>query len=72
MSNEGCVIGGCTSQVYAPAGTGSVCKEHFIDFVKWRRKKGGMKMFRTYNGSTMEERDIVVREWGGNLAAHVE
>jgi hypothetical protein len=70
MSGEGCLIGGCTSQVYAPAGTGFVCKEHFIDFVKWRRKKGGMNMFRKYNALTMEERDPIVQDWGKHLATN--
>jgi len=70
MSGEGCLIGGCTSKVYAPAGTGSVCKEHFIDFVKWRRKKGGMNMFRKYNALTMEERDPIVHEWGKLLSTN--
>ena len=70
MDREGCVIGGCTSQVYAPAGTGSVCKEHFMDFVKWRRKKGGMNMFRKYNALTMKERDPIVQEWGKHLATN--
>jgi hypothetical protein len=64
MSQEGCLIGGCTNTIYAPAGTGSLCKDHFIDFVKWRRKKGGMAMFRKYSGMNMQERDTIVQDWG--------
>lgn len=67
MSEPSCLIGGCTNRVYAPAGTGSVCKEHFTEFVKWRRRKGGMGMFRKYNGMTMGERDTIVEEWGKSV-----
>lgn len=69
MSEKICMIEGCSSRTYAPAGTGSLCKEHFIDFVTWRRKKGGTAMFRKYNGMTMEERNTIVQEWGKTLAA---
>jgi hypothetical protein len=48
--------------VYAPAGTGSLCKPHFLEYVKWRRRKGP-QMFRTYGAMTMEQRDTVVAEW---------
>lgn len=69
MSDSVCSIGGCTAQSYAPAGTGALCKDHFIDFVNWRRKKGGMAMFRKYSGMTMAERDTIVQEWGKTLAS---
>ena len=51
-----------------PAGTGFLCKDHFSDFVTWRRKKGGKGMFRKYNGMTMVERDTIVKEWESTLA----
>ena len=65
MSNQTCLIGGCTQPVYAPAGTGSLCKEHFLDFLTWRKKKGGMPLFKKYSAMTMEERDPLVSEWAG-------
>jgi hypothetical protein len=68
MSNQTCLIGGCTIRVYAPAGTGSLCKEHFLNFVTWRRKKGPA-MFRKYGAMPMEERDTVVAEWEKALKA---
>ena len=67
MSDQTCLIGGCTQPLYAPAGTRAVCKEHFLDFVKWRRKKGGMAMFRKYSAMTMEERDPTVDEWAQTI-----
>lgn len=63
MNEQTCRIGGCTQRVYAPAGTGALCKDHFLDFVTWRRKKRGMAIFRKYNAMTMEERDTTVQEW---------
>ena len=69
MSDQDCMIDGCANSAYAPAGTGQLCKEHFTDFVKWRRRKGGMGMFRKYNGMAMEERNTIVEEWGKTLAA---
>ena len=68
MSEQMCIIDGCTHSGYAPAGTGQLCKEHFSEFVKWRRKKGGLAMFRKYNGMTMEERDTVFQQWEKSLA----
>lgn len=68
MIDPRCMIEGCANQGYAPAGTGTVCKDHFTDFVKWRRKKGGKNMFRHYNGMTMPERDSIVEEWQKTLA----
>jgi hypothetical protein len=66
MSDQGCLIKDCTSRPYAPAGTGSVCKEHFLDFVRWRRRKGP-GMFRTYGAMTMVQRDTVVADWRKNV-----
>lgn len=62
MSEQGCMVEGCTARVYAPAGTGSLCKDHFVKFVTWRRKKGP-GMFHKYAAMTMEERDPLVAEW---------
>jgi hypothetical protein len=62
MSEERCLIEGCTAQVYAPVGTGSSCKEHFLNFVNWRRKRGA-GMFHKYAGMTMEERNEIAAEW---------
>lgn len=67
MSDTDCMIQGCAHRAYAPAGTGQLCKDHFSDFVKWRRKKGGMSMFRKYNGMTPTERNATVEEWGKTL-----
>lgn len=39
-----------------------MCKEHFLDFVRWRRRKGP-GMFRTYGAMTMVQRDTVVADW---------
>ena len=64
MSTESCLIGGCTEAVYAPAGTQAICKEHFLLFLKWRKKKGGLGMFKKYSAMNMEERDTIVEEWG--------
>jgi len=69
MSTESCLIGGCTEPLYAPAGTRSLCKEHFLLFVSWRKKKGGMGMFKKYSALTMEERDITVDEWAKAVTA---
>ena len=68
MSEQTCVIDGCTHRAYAPVSTVQLCKEHFSEFVKWRRKKGGLAMFRKYNGMTMEERDTIFQQWEKTLA----
>ena len=62
MSEQSCLIDGCKARGYAPAGTGSLCKEHFLDFLKWRRRKGP-GMFHKYGAMKMEERDLVMAEW---------
>ncbi len=63
MSEQACLIQSCTNRVYAPAGTGSLCKEHFLTFLTWRRRRG-TGMFQKYAAMTMDERDAVVLEWG--------
>jgi hypothetical protein len=67
MNDQHCMIDGCTNRAYAPSGTGQLCKDHFSNFVRWRRKKGGMGMFRKYNGMTSEERNTIVQEWEKTL-----
>jgi hypothetical protein len=62
MSDERCLIEGCTVPAYAPGGTASLCKDHFINFVTWRRRRGPV-MFTKYAGMTMNERDTIVAEW---------
>ncbi|MGQ0810098.1 MAG: hypothetical protein ACT4OO_02590 [Nitrospiraceae bacterium] len=62
MTDHTCFASDCKVRVYAPAGTGSLCKEHFLNFVAWRRKKGS-QMFHKYAAMTMEERDTVAAEW---------
>jgi hypothetical protein len=62
MTSERCVIHDCNTRPYAPAGTGAICKPHFIDFLTWRRRRG-LQMFLKYAGMTMPERDTVVEEW---------
>ena len=69
MHTETCLIGGCTESLYAPAGTRSLCKEHFLQFVAWRKKKGGVAMFKKYSALTMEERDTTVDEWAKSVMA---
>jgi hypothetical protein len=64
MNAESCLVGGCTETLYAPAGTQSLCKEHFLQFLTWRKKKGGLGMFKKYSAMTMDERDSIVEEWG--------
>ena len=62
MTSEHCLIHDCNARTYAPAGTGAICKHHFIDFLTWRRRRG-LQMFLKYAGMTMPERDVVVEEW---------
>jgi hypothetical protein len=56
MHDLTCLIKGCQARVYAPAGTHSICREHFLNYLTWRRRKGP-QMFMKYPGMTMEERD---------------
>jgi hypothetical protein len=62
MSEEACLIEGCTAKVYAPGGTRSLCKEHFLNFVAWRRRRGPT-IVQKYAAMTMQERDTLVAEW---------
>ena len=62
MSDMSCMIQSCQGRVYAPAGTHNVCKEHFLSFLTWRRRKGP-QMFTHYAGLTMEQRDPIATEW---------
>lgn len=62
MNDLRCIIQGCRGKVYAPAGTQNVCKEHFLNYLTWRRRKGP-QMFVAYAGMTMEQRDAIVAEW---------
>jgi hypothetical protein len=61
-----CLIDGCSARVYAPGGTGALCKEHFLKFVTWRRRRG-LPMFQKYAAMTMDERDTIVAEWRKSL-----
>jgi len=67
MNADSCLIGGCTEPLYAPAGTQSLCKEHFLHFAAWRKKKGGLGMFKKYSAMSMEERDAIVEEWAQHI-----
>jgi len=62
MSDERCLIESCTLPAYVPSGTATLCKDHFIQFVTWRRRRG-QGMFNKYAGMTMDERDTIVSEW---------
>ncbi len=61
-----CLIKGCQARVYAPAGTHSICREHFLNYLTWRRRKGP-QMFMKYAGMTMEARDPLVAEWANTI-----
>lgn len=69
MIEQDCMIVGCSKRAYAPSGTGHLCKDHFTDFVKWRRRKGSAGMFRKYNAMTMEGRNVIVKDWEKNVSA---
>src|SRR4029077_2731630 len=66
MHDLTCLIKGCQAKVYAPAGTHSICREHFLNYLTWRRRKGP-QMFMKYAGMTMEERDPLVAEWANTI-----
>jgi len=67
MTTETCLIDECPDALYAPAGTRSLCKEHFLQFLMWRKKKGGLGMFRKYSSMPMDARDTIVEEWTGTV-----
>ncbi len=62
MHDPRCCVPNCQVRAYAPAGTQSVCKDHFLNFLTWRRRKGP-QMFHKYAGMTMAERDTIATEW---------
>jgi len=62
MTGTTCQIHGCSGRTYAPAGTGALCKEHFLSFLTWRRRKGP-QMFYKYGAMSMDQRDIVMADW---------
>ncbi|HSF70008.1 MAG TPA: hypothetical protein VLA47_06480 [Nitrospira sp.] len=62
MHDAVCCVPYCQARPYAPAGTRSVCKNHFFTFLTWRRRRGP-QMFHTYAAMTMKERDSIVAEW---------
>jgi len=66
MHDLTCMIKGCQAKVYAPAGTHSICRAHFLSYLTWRRRKGP-QMFMKYAGMTMEERDPYVAEWANTI-----
>jgi hypothetical protein len=67
MEEQRCLVEDCQGNVYSPAGTGYVCKEHFVNFLTWRRRKGAA-MFTKYAGMTMQERDTITSDWKKTLA----
>jgi hypothetical protein len=67
MNDLSCMIQGCQGRVYSPAGTQHVCKEHFLSFLTWRRRKGS-QMFTHYAGLTMEQRDAIAVEWSKTVS----
>jgi hypothetical protein len=67
MNDLTCMIQGCQAKVYSPAGTQHVCKEHFLSFLTWRRRKG-QQMFIHYAGLTMEHRDPIAGEWSKTVS----
>ena len=66
MNDLSCMIQSCTGKVYAPAGTRNVCKEHFLSYLTWRRRKGP-QMFIAYAGMSMEQRDPIAAEWARTI-----
>ena len=66
MHDLTCLIQSCQTKAYAPAGTHSVCRAHFLSYLTWRRRKGP-QMFMKYAVMTMEERDPLVAEWANTI-----
>ncbi len=62
MLDTQCCVPNCLEKPYAPAGTRSICKDHFLSFLTWRRRRGS-QMFHAYAGMAMEERNTIVAEW---------
>lgn len=66
MHDTRCFVANCQAGPYAPAGTQSVCKDHFLNFLTWRRRRGP-QMFVKYAAMTMEERDTIAAEWAKTI-----
>lgn len=66
MLDSRCCVSNCLAKPYAPAGTQSICKDHFLNFLTWRRRRGP-QMFVKYAAISMAERDIIVAEWQKTL-----
>lgn len=66
MHDTRCCVPNCQASPYAPAGTRSICKDHFLSYLTWRRRRGP-QMFLKYAAMTMEERDTVCAEWQKSL-----
>lgn len=66
MLDSRCCVPNCQAAPYAPAGTRSVCKDHFLSFLTWRRRRGP-QMFHKYAAMTMEDRDAICAEWQKTL-----
>ena len=66
MTTFATLIKSYQARVYAPSGTYSICLEHFLSYLTWRRRKGP-QMFLKYAGMTMEERDPLVAEWANTI-----
>ncbi|MBH0205436.1 MAG: hypothetical protein K2Q17_02510 [Nitrospiraceae bacterium] len=62
MHDIHCCVPNCKTRPYAPAGTQSLCKDHFLNFLTWRRRRGP-QMFHKYAAMTMEARDTIAAEW---------
>ena len=63
MHDTRCFVPNCTARPYAPAGTQSICKDHFLNFLTWRRRRGP-QMFMKYAAMSMPERDTIAAESG--------
>ena len=66
MLDSRCCVPNCLARPYAPAGTQSVCKDHFLSFLTWRRRRGP-QMFIKYAAMSMPERDAITAEWQKTL-----
>ena len=66
MLDSRCRVTNCLAKPYAPAGTQSICRDHFLNFLTWRRRRGP-QMFVKYAAMTMDERDTVCAEWQKTL-----
>ncbi len=66
MHDTRCFVQNCHGSPYAPAGTQSICKDHFLNFLTWRRRRGP-QMFIKYAAMTMAERDYVAAEWAKTI-----